>query len=52
MVADARRELLREISYYENERKGFSARFRRAAEAGFILERSRDRFTRRLVVIA
>lgn len=36
LVADARREFFREISYYENERKGLGARFRRTAEAAFI----------------
>lgn len=36
LVADARREFFREILYYENERKGLGARFRRAAEEAFL----------------
>ena len=36
LLADARREFLREITYYEAERQGLGKRFRRAAEATFI----------------
>ena len=36
ILADARREFYKEITYYEKERQGLGKRFRRAAEVTFL----------------